>query len=448
VRGIALKIFVSFWLIFAVLIASFALLPDRGAGVRFVDHLRQHGAIASRLLEQQGSRTCAEYNAAVAESSGVHFALFNAQGNAVCHAAGTDLTIFQPYVARGAAASPNTGAVAVVTVEAPSGATFTAVGTALPRFDANAIRPPFPYQAVAFAIVISGLVCFSMARYLARPLRLVRDTSYRLAAGDLRARAGPAIGRRRDEIGDLVRDFDAMATRIEVLVHAQNQLLTDISHELRSPLARLNVALELARRRAGSDAASDLDHIETEAERMNELIGRVLALARAENTPHPAISPVELCAVVRKVTEDADYEAQRQDKTVVFRGIGAPTMHGDPQLIASAVDNIVRNGLRYTPPHSTVEVTLDATANEAVISVRDHGPGVPASELEKIFLPFHRVALGRNRDTGGVGLGLAIAQRAVAVHNGTIAAENASDGGLRVIIRFPLDQSAAASPSD
>ena len=286
-----------------------------------------------------------------------------------------------------------------------------------------------------------------MARYLARPLQLVRNASYRLAAGDLQARAGPAVGQRRDEIGDLVRDFDAMASRIEALVHAQNQLLSDISHELRSPLARLNVALELARRKAGLDVAEDLGRIEIEAERMNELIGRVLGLARAENDPQTTMGAVNLSYVVGQVTADARYEAQRQEKSVELYASTSPVIQGYAPLIASAVDNVVRNGLRYTPANTTVIVTLDSSDREAVISVRDHGPGVPASELERIFSPFHRVESGRNRETGGVGLGLAIARRAVAVHSGTISAENDRDGGLRVTIRLPLRPSLPGSSS-
>jgi two-component system sensor histidine kinase CpxA len=297
---------------------------------------------------------------------------------------------------------------------------------------------------VGLAIVVSGVVCFVVARYLARPLQRVRDASYRLAAGDLHARAGPSVGTRHDEIGDLVRDFDAMAARIETLVDSHNQLLSDISHELRSPLARLNVALELARRKAGADARADLDRIEAEAERMNELIGRVLALARAKHHRPTLTAPVDIGGIVRQVTRDADYEAQQQHKSVVLDIRVESIIGGDAQLIASAVENVLRNGLRYSPERSTVDVTVDGADNDTVITVRDHGPGVPAPELQRIFSPFHRVELARNRDTGGVGLGLAIAQRAIAVHGGSITAENASDGGLRVTIRLPRDHTAVS----
>jgi two-component system sensor histidine kinase CpxA len=234
-----------------------------------------------------------------------------------------------------------------------------------------------------------------------------------------------------------------MASRIEALVHSQSQLLSDISHELRSPLARLNVALELARRKAGPDAQGDLERIEGEADRMNDLIGRVLALARAESIEALATTePVDLVDVVRHVAEDADYEAQRQQKSVALRVAASPSVNGDALLIASAVDNVVRNAIRHTSERSTIDVVVDRTDGEAVISVRDFGPGVPASEIERIFSPFHRVEPSRDRETGGVGLGLAIAQRAISVHGGRITAENATNGGLRVIIRLPMEDSA------
>jgi signal transduction histidine kinase len=437
-RGIALKIFLSFWLIFAVLIATFALMPNRGMGVRFVDHLRQYGAVAAQLLADRGRQSCAEYSAAVASSTGAQFALIDSERKLLC----PDVFVpeLEDVVRRGSARDAGDNG-AMLPVDMPVGRNVFVVGIALPRFNLNLPPPPFPYRAVAFAIVISGLVCFAMARYLARPLQLVRDTSYRLAAGDLQARAGPIVGRRRDEIGDLVRDFDAMAARIEALVHAQHQLLSDISHELRSPLARLNVALELARRKIPGDGLPDLDRMELEAERMNDLIGRVLSLARAENNQRAAETPVDLAPAVASVTADADYEAHRQDKSVALEVIRESTVQGDRALLTSAVDNVLRNAIRYTPEHSAVDVVLDRTERDAVLTVRDRGPGVPSHELERMFSPFHRVESARNSETGGVGLGLAIARRTIEVHGGTIVAENARDGGLLVTIRLPLQRS-------
>ncbi|MCC7242131.1 MAG: HAMP domain-containing protein [Acidobacteria bacterium] len=439
-RGLALKIFLSFWLIFVVMIASFAVVPPPEPSPRFVDHVQQNGLVAAALLEQHSAEACDDYLAAVEVQTHLSVALFDAARTPVCRSPGADPEAGGDSETDGIL-DENT--VAHMDIAGPSGKPYTAVGVLQSGFDAARMRAPFPYNLVAIAILVSGIVCFAMARYLARPLRLVRDASYRLAAGDLNARAGPGVGTRNDEIGDLVRDFDAMAGRLEALLHAQSQLLSDMSHELRSPLARLNVALALARRKSGPEAESDLDRVETEADRMNELIGHILALARAES--HETQAPtqlVDLADVVRGVTDDAHFEASQQHKVVDLRVATEVRLPADAQLIASAVDNIVRNGVRHTPPGSRVEVLVDRTESHAVIRVRDHGPGVPATEVERIFSPFHRVEPGRNRDTGGVGLGLAIARRAVAVHGGTIAAENANGGGLCVTVRLPLHRSA------
>ena len=421
-RGIALTIFLSFWLMQAAIIATFAVLPDAGASRRLTDHTRQDGMVAVRLLEEDGPAACNAYLSALARDGQLEVAVVDAAGTTVC---GTSVA---------ASVTP----LAKVDVRGTRG-TYAVAGHGLPAFLASSGRPGFPWTNVLLTIVVSGMVCFAMARYLAAPLREVRDVSYRLAAGDLQARVGPAVGVRRDEIGDLVRDFDRMAARIEALVHSQNQLLSDISHELRSPLARLNVSLELARRRAGDAAQPDLDRLEAEASRMTELIGRILALSRAEtpDAAHP-FELVDLREVVSVVADNAEYEAQEQGKTVRFECLADPLVMGDAELLASAVDNVVRNALRYTPATSSVDVRLEVVESEAVLAVRDHGPGVPEGELERIFTPFHRVDAGRGRDAGGAGLGLAIARRAVALHKGSLSAALAESGGLVVTMRLPL----------
>lgn len=418
-RGIALTIFLSFWLIFAVLIAAFAVLPNKRSSMHFADHLHQHGLVAAGLFEREGKEACDAYMAVLAERGRMAMSLVDASGQLVCgDAAATHAT--RRVVTDGA------------------GASFTAAGTALDGFRDLRLRPSFPYTAVVLAILVSGIVCFLVARSLARPIRDVRDASHRLAAGDLQARASAATSVRHDEIGDLGRDFNAMAGRIEALVTAQNQLLSDISHELRSPLARLHVALELARRKAGSAAETDLARIETEADRMNDLIGRVLSLARAEHDETAeAAARLDLAALVRDVAADADFEASQQDKAVDVVVSAHPTVNGRATLIASAVDNVLRNAVRHTPAGTRVQVAIDEADDAATISIRDHGPGVPATDIERIFTPFHRVGIDRSQSSGGVGLGLAIARRAIALHEGTIAAENAAGGGLRVTIRLP-----------
>ena len=322
------------------------------------------------------------------------------------------------------------------------------VGLEIFRPRSSAARPPLPppgsspffvpTPVLVAAILVSAVVCFLLARHLASPLRRVREASGRLASGDLSARAGALVRPRRDEIGDVVRDFDAMAERLSILVSSQKQLLSDISHELRSPLARLQVAVELARRKAGPEAEKDLNRIEAEGTRMNEMIGQILTLARADSDAPAVSEAIDLEQIVMRVAADTDYEARQSGREVRVRDSGDAVVLGDAALLASAVENVVRNGCRYTPSGTAVEISLEVTPTHGRIVVRDHGPGVPSDDIERIFLPFHRVGASRDRHSGGAGLGLSIAARAARVHGGSISAVNAQGGGLEVTIAIPL----------
>jgi two-component system sensor histidine kinase CpxA len=287
-------------------------------------------------------------------------------------------------------------------------------------------------------------VCYFLAWYLTEPIVRLRAATRQLAAGDLTARSGAPASKRRDEVAGLVRDFDAMAERLEMLVKAQSRLLNDISHELRSPLARLNVALGLARQRAGVESTDMLDRIELEASRLNELIGRILTLARLEDGEQRVPqTPVPLGELVAGVAEDAEFEAQERHchvHTVIPEGDWG--VRGNDSLLHSAVENVVRNAIRYTQEGSSVEIELTGEKRpggaEAVLRVSDSGPGVPEDALGKLFEPFYRLDDARGRLTGGVGLGLAITERAVRFHGGKVSAFNRAEGGLMVEIRLPL----------
>jgi two-component system sensor histidine kinase CpxA len=292
------------------------------------------------------------------------------------------------------------------------------------------------------AVVSSGLVCFILARFLTSPIVRLRAATQRLAAGDLTARAGVSSSRSRDEMAELVRDFDRMAERLESLVNAQSRLLKDISHELRSPLARLNVALELARQRTGPEAESALERIERESTRLNELVGRLLTIARLESgSDSLRKAPVALEELVREIAKDAAFEAQARRCRVDCVIADDCVVIGDASLLHSAIENVVRNATRYTEEGSAVQVQLEqgqrAKGPEAVIRVTDSGPGVPEEALTKLFLPFYRIDDARGRATGGVGLGLAITERAVLLHGGSVRAVNRPQGGLMVEIRLP-----------
>jgi two-component system sensor histidine kinase CpxA len=264
-----------------------------------------------------------------------------------------------------------------------------------------------------------------------------------LSDGNLSARVDDKLLRRRDEIGYLGRDFNQMATHIESLVDAQRRLLTDISHELRSPLARQNVALALARRRGPADVAPALDRIDREAKRMNQMIGQLLDLSRVENgTESLETTRIDLTQLLEEISADADYEAREHDRGVQLVTREQCTTVGVVDLLASAIENVVRNAIRHTAPATTLGISVKRVdskdSSSAVISVKDHGPGVPETALAAIFRPFYRVEDARDRKTGGTGLGLAIAARAVRLHGGFIRARNADDGGLVVDITVPL----------
>ena len=295
---------------------------------------------------------------------------------------------------------------------------------------------------IFIAILSSGLVCYLLARYLTSPVVRLRAATQKLAAGDLTARAGVPPPGRHDEIAELVRDFDTMADRLETSVKAQARLLNDISHELRSPLARLNVALGLSRQRSGPEAQSALERIELEANRLNELIGRLLTIARLESGDQAMKRvPIRLQELIREIAQDADFEAQSRKCRVDVTKVDDCMVIGDPSLLRSAIENVVRNAIQYTREGTDVQIGLECRqgtyGTEAVIKISDSGPGVPAEALDKLFRPFYRIDDARGRQTGGVGLGLAIAERAVRLHGGTIQASNRSEGGLMIEIRLP-----------
>ena len=307
-----------------------------------------------------------------------------------------------------------------------------------------------PALAVAIAVISSGLVCFILARYLTSPVMRLRAATQRLAEGDLTARAGVVNSRGHDEMAELLRDFDRMAERLENLVNAQSHLLKDISHELRSPLARLNVALELARQRSGPEARSALERIDLESNRLNALVGRLLTVARLESGAEVQRSSVHLSEIVSEIAKDAAFEAQYRNCAVDCVIADECTVLGDPSLLHSAIENVVRNATRYTGEGTDVQVRLaqenGPAGSEAAIRVTDSGPGVPEEALKKLFRPFYRIDDARGRGTGGVGLGLAITERAVSLHGGTVRAVNRPQGGLMVEIRLPMARIAGSAP--
>jgi signal transduction histidine kinase len=270
-----------------------------------------------------------------------------------------------------------------------------------------------------FVMAAAVLLCYLLAYYLTAPVRQLEKAVERFGGGDLSARVGSM---RQDELGQLARTFDRMANRIETLVTAERRLLLDISHELRSPLARLGVAVELARSGENLDAA--LNRIQKESDRLNALVGQLLQVTRAEGDPSSLRRHhVQLDQLVQQLVDDSLIEAAAHGCELKFEKREPVKVEGDPELLRRAIENVIRNAIRYSPRETAVEV-------------RDHGPGVPEEALPRLFDAFYRVETDRNRNSGGIGLGLSLARRAIELHKGAIRAKNAQPG-LEVEMELP-----------
>jgi signal transduction histidine kinase len=294
------------------------------------------------------------------------------------------------------------------------------------------------------ALLASGVVCLLMARYLTAPIRKLKSAVRRLAQGDLHVRIADGLGRRKDEFAALGRDFDTMASQIESLMKAHERLFREIAHELRSPLTRLNVALEICRKHTDENAKRFLDRIASETDRLSLLITQLLTLSRLDNADLTLTrKPVILEDLISRIAQDASFEGETRDCAVVFKCSDRCTLPADGNLLRSAIENVIRNAIRFTPNGTQVEVTQSIyqgkTGTKAIICVRDFGTGVPPGNLKKLFEPFFRADDVKVRTSESAGLGLAIAMRAVHMHNGLIMARNADDGGLIVEIRLPAN---------
>jgi two-component system sensor histidine kinase CpxA len=303
--------------------------------------------------------------------------------------------------------------------------------------------PGISLAILCMALVVSTLASWWLAQHFSAPIRRIQEGARALASENLDVRAGPGLRvsagleGRRDELAVLARDFDAMADQLRANRSAITQLLRDISHELRSPLARMRVALGLARQPT-ADVSRQLDRMEREIERLDSLISQVLKLARLHGTDAPfARETFDLDEVIEEVVRDANFEGAVKNCRVRLQGAAGAAISGNRDLVRSAVENVLRNAVRYSPPDEPVEVSLLRSPGGLEILIRDHGPGVPAADLERIFEPFYRVAESRDRDSGGEGIGLAITAQVMKAHGGSAHASNRADGGFEVRLSLP-----------
>jgi signal transduction histidine kinase len=453
-RSLFLKIFLTFWATLLLIALAFAVTfwlrsdnpePRLRAGAAAAASV--FGGAAVEEYERHDVVGLQNYLSRIRENSRLNASLYKDDGTLVAGQVEAPADLIIQALEGGEARIRPRGQASLIAIRCPgaNGAQYVFVaetrrGGPPPR---GLMGGPSESVRWALAISISGLICYALASYMTSPILRLRAATRALAGGNLQARA-PALSR-ADEIGDLVRDFNVMAGRLESLVNSQNRLIRDISHELRSPLARLGVALEIAREQTGGAAQQSFDRIEHEAEQLNIMIGNLLTLARLESdssAQHRGV--VRLGDMLKTVCDDARFEAQAHGSDVQVTRCDQVAITGDASLLRSAIENVIRNAVSYTRPETDVEVALEDRGAVAVISVCDHGPGVPENDLERIFDPFYRTASARERSSGGTGLGLAITRRAVLSHGGTVSASNRPGGGLCVEISLPIQVSASA----
>ena len=451
-RSLLLKIFLWFWatvLITAIASAITFWIRAHSSPYQWhaslIEKARSSGESAIQIYEESGPVAAVKYLVLLKRDNLLNSCIFDRSGNILagrdCNAVADMLPNLSAPGVPDFGIRAGVGRVALI-LKSRSGREYifaTELPPQIPRAGPRLTRLGFALQW-AVALFVSGLICFLLTRYLTTPILRLSEAAHQLASGDLSTRAGARMAPRNDELGDLVRDFDSMAARIEDLVSRQRQLISDVSHELRSPLARLNIALDLARQRKGEDPA--FEQAEQDTALLDEMIGRLLTIAKldvsAREIPMVQVDPAEL---VIQIARDANFESHPVEDRVKLVIESNCLVHGNPELLHSAIENVVRNAIHYTGPGTQVEIHLsrETTGARAFarITVRDHGPGLPDAELTNIFRPFYRVAASRDRQSGGAGLGLAIADRVVRTHGGSIRAQNAHPNGLMMEILLP-----------
>jgi two-component system OmpR family sensor kinase len=305
--------------------------------------------------------------------------------------------------------------------------------------------PGIPIAVLALALLVSALASGWLARHFSAPIRRIQEGARSVASERLEVRVSAGLDGRKDELAVLARDFDEMADKLRSTRRARTQLLRDISHELRSPLARMRMAVGLARQSA-ADPARQLDRMEMEIERLDSLISQILKLARLHGEDLKLErEAVEIGDIIEGIAADAGFEGTQKNCAVKILGVQRVKVLGHPELLRSAIENVLRNAVRYSPEGAAVEIETALENANVVISIRDRGSGVPESDLMRIFEPFYRVAESRDRDTGGEGIGLAITEQVMRAHAGSARARNRVGGGLEVMLTLPRYQPGSAA---
>jgi two-component system sensor histidine kinase CpxA len=453
-RGLFLKIFAIFWLAQSLIfIISTTLIIRRFPGPSVqseaLDSNLKHDADLAFRAYAAGGCAGFQNNAGRHEPAGA--LLLDESGNSLCATANAPaIAGLAHFPDRVDGRKAGNGYVWLVPVVADGS-----------RYEYVWVQPPasprrsqggwnlwhFAFPQLPVAIAVGGVTTFVLALLFSRPLIRLRKAARELAAGNLSARVSEApsgpLRAHSDEFQGLVHDFNHMAERLESLVGAQRLLVRDVSHELRSPLSRLSVALELAREEAAPELDVHLSRIEREGAKLNQLVGQLLTLSSMEARENTsAFKPISLSQLCEQMLPDAEYEAQRRPCAVVLKRESECVVRGDWELLYRAIENVLRNAIRYTAPGTEVTVRITETSvaaqRFAKIEVSDCGPGIPEAELAHIFRPFYRVDQARSSATGGFGVGLAITERAVRLHGGTLRATNRVGGGTSIEFLFAM----------
>ena len=407
----------------------------------------------ARMYEESSKQAVQEHLDQMQAEKSVRFYFFDEDGNPLLDRGAPELILKLAKNKEGldrtarenlSLVSPRQG-IAMRLVTGPSGRKYILAFQQSP----NVIMPvseavgSHPYLRLLAIGLFGALLCFLLTRHITKPISRLSDTATSLASGRLETRVDRRVRDRYDEIGALGRSFDRMAVQIESLVTAQRDLLGDVSHELRSPLARLTVALALLQHASPEEISEYAGRIGIEAERLDKMIGQLLTLTRIDSgVEFTRRENFDLTNLVQEVAADGDFEARARQREVTVVQADACTMSGFPEMLRSAIENVVRNAIRFTPAGTAVELALQRSTTGdkegVVLKIRDHGPGVSPRLLTDIFKPFHRASADSDANAQGAGLGLAIAERVVRRHDGSIRAYNASDGGLVVEIALPV----------
>ncbi len=449
-KSLFLRLLISMWLAMTLLVGAFALIhawafpPEAGAfrqkqsarsaetrGENAVMCLRLRLQACERILEPRDER---DTRLAIYRNGEL------ALGEPI--ALGAELARAALASADHAAFRADESELTAVVLDRDPRYAAVSIGPVRSRWLFFIVPDTLPYRLLAI-VLVTGLVSVFLARYLSRPIARLRQATQVMAGGDLSVRVANQLTHADSETQALGRDLDAMAERIQALLESERRLRRDVSHELRSPLTRLNIGIELIRRRSPAELAPAFDRIERDTARLDSMIAELLTLNRLESEGPVRGDIIDLGELTQQIISDASLEAQHRGCHVELQLEQPCQVRGNRELLRRAIENVLRNAIRFTEPESHVHVKIERVGQSSRLSVRDHGPGVPPEALEHIFKPFYRVDGDRARNTGGTGLGLAITERAVSRHGGKVSAYNHEGQGLVVALDLP----SAAAPA-